>query len=466
MTKKSFIRSLRRGLGGAIVALQNNPEREEYREIVMRYCFRNIAYDPQCEGTKGYYLYLAIKTFDRREEFLTRIAEKFSETLNHHLAGQLYDILCCFADDGYALADEAIEKKYADLKRRLPLMDEYDLWYCEREQLEKLMIRKMERGGFRALKRCIDDMGEMIINCGCDDCIWYDEIMFEAEERFGKKADAYIASANNEKAAAFRQARGQWEAQKNEGGRLNLKAVSADAFAKSYRPEQSGEQEEKVTLEQLIARAKELEADGAGYPFRIRSVIHEFLKQADEEELKALARAALAESSGFVKAALLRTFTFADFPLDMEMLFPYTYSDGEWLREAAVQALSRTGGKRLRELIVPLFEAGYAEDALTLMVSDFAIEDETAIRKYILCSKRIEHGMLGSIRDIYEKNESSTCGDILLHFYRNAECTLCRKGIVEMMIQHEVIPRRILEECQYDSYRKTRELARKALAGK
>ena len=67
--------------------------------------------------------------------------------------------------------------------------------------------------------------------------------------------------------------------------------------------------------------------------------------------------------------------------------------------------------------------------------------------------------MIMSVITIYKKNKSASFGDILLHFYRHAECAHCRCDIVETMISHDVIPKNILEECRYDSYKETRELA-------
>ena len=77
MTERAFSKNLRRGLGNAIIELNENPDRARYHDIVLRYCLRDIAYDTQVEGTKGYYLYTAIKTFDNPELFLNKIAEKF-----------------------------------------------------------------------------------------------------------------------------------------------------------------------------------------------------------------------------------------------------------------------------------------------------------------------------------------------------------------------------------------------------
>jgi len=460
MPLKRFTRDFRRGLGSAIIELKDNHEKSEYRAVVMRSCLKDLAYDTQVEGTKGYYLYTAIKTFDNYEDFLNRIAEKFSKKLYWRLSEQLYDTLSYFSNDGYILADEAIEKKYLDLKRRVPLMRDYGHNSCEREQLEKLMIRKMN-GGFEAFKQCVNDMGEMIIKRGNDDCLWYDWFLTSAEERFGKEIYVYMEDSENEKVAAFNQSLKKSES--DEGVGHNLKLMTASDFTQSYRIKQSYIEEERVTIEQLINRANKLAAADDPYPFRISSISRRFAKQANKKELKALARKALEESSAFIKTALLVAFSVVDFPLDIELLLPYMRSEDEWLREATAKALSRIKDERIRVLVLQLFHDDQVENALMLLESNFEIEDEVLIRRYILCSRRVTYNMITSICNIYQKNNSNTCGDILMHFYKNVECTHCRSNMVEMMINNGVITKKILEECQYDSYEETRELAKKAL---
>ena len=457
MKLRSFTRNLRRGIVSAIIELQNNPEIEMYRDAVMKSCLKDIAHDTQIEGTKGYYLYTAIKTFDNPEEFLNRIAEKFSKRLYWRLSEQLFDILRCFSDDGYALADEALEKKYADLKQRLPRMRDYSLNSCEREQLEELMIRKMD-GGFESFKQCVNDMGEMIIRRGNDDCLWYDLFLDSAEEKFGTEIYAFIEGAENENIAAFNRL---YKSKPDEGYELELKIVSVNDFCQSFEFKQNSAKEKRVTIEQLINRANELATDQDPYPFRIFSTSRKFAKQARGKELKTLANIALEESSAFIKTALLHTFIFVDFPLDIELLFPYLRSADAHLCEVSAKTLSRFKDERIHALALQLFDSGQIENALALLKSNFEIEDEALIRKHVLRSKRVTYNMTVSIINIYEKNKSNTCGDILLHFYKNVECTHCRSNIVEMMINNGVNPHNVLEECQYDSYKETRELVKK-----
>ena len=461
MPLKSFTRNLRRGLGSAIIELKNSPEREMYRDAVMKSSIKDIAYDTQVEGTKGYYLYTAIKTFDNHDEFLNHIAEKFSKRLYWRLSEQLYDMLCCFSNDGYQAASEAFENKYNELIHRLPAARGYGNSCCEREQLEKLMIRKMD-SGFELFKQCVNDMGEMIIKHGNDDCLWYDWFLTNAEERFGKDIYVYIEGEENENIAAFNRA--HKKSKPDESDRLNFKIVTVNDFIQSYRFEQSNSEEENVTtIEQLIDYAKELSSKADNTPFRIRPLSRKFAKHAKQEELKSLAHLAIDESSDFIKIALFHVFKFADFPLDIGLLLPYMTSENEDLLEIVVEVLSRIKDKRIHSFAIRLFNDKQVENAIALLKTNFEIEDEALIRKHVMRSSRVTHSIIMSITDIYRNYKSSTCGDILLHLYKNAECSHCRCNIVEIMINNEVIPKNVLKECLYDSYEETRELARKAL---
>jgi len=456
MTLKSFTRDLRRGLGSAIIKLKTNPNREKYRDIVMRTCLKDIAYDTQVEGTKGYYLYAAILTLDNQEEFLNNIAEKFNKRLSWRLSEQLYDILCCFSKDGHEFADKTLEKKYNELKDRLPTMRNYSFTYCEREQFEKLMIRKMGND-FELFRQCVNDIGEMTLRRGGDDCLFYDWFLNTAEDKFGEEVHAYLGSKENENIAALHLYYTKSMTEKN--NKMSLRVMTANDFLQSYRPKQNISKKLSVTIEQLIVKASELEVGEYPIPHRITPLSRQFASEATEKELEALANIALEESSDFIKACLLRTFSFVNFPFNVELLFPYALSDNEYLRAIVSESLSRFKDKRIHTLALQLLEDNQVENALKLLEYNFELEDEDLIRKHIKLSKQVTCGMVTSITKIYEQHKSTTCGDILLHFYRNIICTHCRYYIVKAMIENKVISSDLLEECKHDSYDETRKLA-------
>jgi len=451
MTLKTFAYDFRRGLGSAIIELKNNPEREKYRDIVLRYCLKDIAYDTQAEGTKGFYLYTAINCFDKHEDFLNTIIEKFNKKLYWRLSEQLYDILVCFSEAGNKIAEKALEEKYIKLKKRLPLMREFNLRYCEREQFEHLMIKKSD-SSFKAFKQCINDMGEMILKRGNNECLWYNWFLENAENKYGESIYTYIKSEENVNIIEFYKAYS-----KSKSKDLNDKIVTVDAFCQSYNTGTDVPKNEKITIKQLIDYANKIEKTKSK-PFSIRMYAIKFAKQANKSELNKLGAIALDESSDLVKAALLFTFNFTDFPHDVELLFPYVFSDCRDLRYIAVEALSRITDKKINALVFRLFNEGQIENAIALLKSNFTPEEEPFIRKYVKSKKNILHGIITDIAKIYNKYKSETCGDILLHLYKNTECTHCRYNIVEAMIKNNVLPKNILEECRYDSYNETRKI--------
>ena len=458
MSRRSFIRSLRRGLGSSIIELKKNSETEEYRNIVMRSCLKCIAYDTQIEGAKGFYLYTAIKTFENQEEFLKSIIEKFQKRLHWQLSEQLYEIICCFANDRYVKAEEGLEKKYCKLKKYLPLICDKDFnRFCERELLEKLMVRKLVNG-FDAFKQCVYDMGQMIIKRGGDDCLFYDFFMESAEDIFGKEIYVFLEDAESDPVGRFFQVFKKNSSEENNGS--SLKIVTVKDFYQRYKYSHDEVKEERVTIDHLINCAEEFSKEAnSGYPMRMRKLSRQFAGQAMGEEFKELARVVIVHSSDFIKASLLIVFEFVDFPLNIDFLLPYLDSDNDNLREITVKVLSRFKDKRLGLCAVQLFNDGQLENAIKLLGANFEIEDEAILRKYTLRSKRVTHGVIKSVTDIYREHKSNTCGDILLHLYKNAKCAHCRYRIVEMMINNEVISENVLIECQYDSYEDTRKLA-------
>lgn len=119
MTDKEFVHQIRRGIGSAIIELRQNDNREKYKEIVCRCCLKDIGYDIQVEGTKGYYLYTAISALKCKDEFLEIISKAYMERLPYRLMQQLTDILLLYVQDGSSKAKTVLGNKYSQLKERL-----------------------------------------------------------------------------------------------------------------------------------------------------------------------------------------------------------------------------------------------------------------------------------------------------------------------------------------------------------
>ncbi|MCL2496726.1 MAG: hypothetical protein FWF04_04860, partial [Clostridiales bacterium] len=164
MNTKTFLHDLRRGLGSAIIELQENPDRDKYRSIVLRCCLKNIADDVQMEGTKGYYLYTAICALGAKDDLEDIIISAFMKRLNYSLLQQLTDILWLFAEDGSEKARNALRAKYHSLLEYLARQRAFSNKFRERDQIEYLMICEINAGKWPAFKKCAVDAGRILMN--------------------------------------------------------------------------------------------------------------------------------------------------------------------------------------------------------------------------------------------------------------------------------------------------------------
>lgn len=440
MTEKDFLYKLRRGLGSAIVELQENPDRTKYRDVVLRCCLKNIAYDVQCEGTKGYYLYTAINALGLKEEFEDILINAFMKRLEHRLFQQLTDILCMYTHDGSLKAQNALNEKYRYFMERLPRQSAFPYRFCEREQFEELMISRVDANKWPAFKKCVHDAGMIMSMRKDDSCSCYDWFLSHCENMFGKdRVWQYLetASESSEAIQVFVDGYSELERVREKNSRLRI--------------------EPEVTLESYIARARELENDQYAYARMYRAGMR-FSRQASQEDLLELVSQITQEPSDEVRANMLRVFRYIDFPGDIELLMQYVKSNCERLHDIAIDSLERFKDDRVHNLAVKLLQEGDLDAGLSLLISNWRKSDEELIRKHIL-SRRVSHSMQMSLRDIYLKHRSNSCGDILEHIYENGECTQCRSGIVESMVKNRVMRESILQECRFDSYDDTRKIA-------
>ncbi len=438
MTDKEFLRQLRRGIGSAIIELQQNDNRERYKEIVYRCCLKDIGYDTQVEGTKGYYLYIAISALGCKGEFLEAITKVYMERLPHRLMQQLTDILLSYVRGGSSEAATVLKNKYNQLKERLMKQKSFPCRYCEREQFEELMIATIDIGKWRAFKQCINDAGAIVRTRKDDKCSYYDWFLSREEIQFGKsKAWRYLdfASATSKNVHSFVS-----EYQKVELTRKNYQAV---------RP--------PVTLEFLIDEVQQHSLDQS-----LSGIIGRYMRfarEASKEEFINLAKYIETADNDFIKIQLLRIFRHVDYPLNKNFLIDLAHSNNLELCATATDALGRFKDEQIHDLAIEFLEAGNIEFGLTLLKENWKKSDDPLIRKVVTKSRRVPHYMQMDLRDIYSKHRSSSCGEILIHAYRNGECSFCRSEIVTAMGKNGVLTDKILLECQYDSYEETRQYA-------
>ncbi|MDR0890128.1 MAG: hypothetical protein LBM28_05750 [Oscillospiraceae bacterium] len=442
MTNRQFLYALRRGLGSAIVELQENPD-PKYSEIVLHCCLRNIGFDTQSEGTKGDYLYTAICALGERERFAPILTEAFQKRLRHDLFIQLADILSRYCADGNQEARAAMQAKMQSLCQALKSRRSLSMLYDEVAQFESLLLREIDARGWASFPKCVVRYGEIFLARGAafafPDCV-----LAYYENTFGeKRVRRYLesASAKGDAPAAFvaryRQSAGERE------------AYHREAF------------DPNTTLEKLKSCAEGNSPEGSG---AVRMYALRFGKRASSPALLRLAQEALQESNPQMKAALLLPFAYADFPPGASALLPLADCQNETLRSSIFRALERLKHQGVHDLALRLLREGNVEDGLALLKENRQEGDEEIIEKILLSSDRVTHAMQMHLSAIYEQHRSKQCGRILLHAYQHGSCSFCRHYLVSAMSKSGVLPEKILHECQWDSYSETGLWAREQIA--
>jgi len=62
------------------------------------------------------------------------------------------------------------------------------------------------------------------------------------------------------------------------------------------------------------------------------------------------------------------------------------------------------------------------------------------------------------LTDIYKANKTRECKEPLEILYTKMNCNICRKRVIEVLIENKVLSDKIKREIKFDSYLETREL--------
>ena len=442
--------AIRRGLGSAIVFLQNVDDKPGYRDIILSYCLRDIGYDVQSEGSKGSYLYFAICAIGDTDYFLGPIIDKFlSGRCRDRLDLQLIDLLVCFAKDGNLTAIQALHARYAQFAARRRLSRGPINWVGP--QWEYLAIALLDIDGFSGFKRYITDVGQYILRTpdGRDDPD-YDWFIHVATDRFGeRRVAAFLDPTNDRRRTVHEQ-----------------DAVSVLAHTMSEDDARQAHRHRRVNQPLTATDVREWALDSVAGGRRYGSISHAFNKGATEAEKLKLAEAIQDEPDETIRGWMLGAYYRKPFPLGPKPLLSYLDSSDERLRDAAVGVLRVCRDDAIHDTALRLLTTqGLDSGGLALLEANYRRSDEAviadALRRF---HRHLPHHIVMDLRDIYDYHRSVHALPILLRAYREGECGHCRWWIVKAMQRSRILPKDIVDECRFDSYTNTRNLAGQIIA--
>ncbi len=443
MTKKQFKHSLFRGLGSAIIVLEQCHDKSQYRDIVLYACLNNTTYDMQCEGDRGLYLFHAIELLGGMDLFESSIIEKY-KNVRHDvwLFDQLSSLLFLFAEQGSEKSQKALYEKYEFFLHKIEKMRKLQSICEERDMFEWLSIRLTSLNGFDAFKKIISDYGRNIAK-GKADFFSFDWFYANAQQKFGKKRiEKYL----------------QKQAEKS---------VEVKAFYESAQIIDNRIYEDLLmpTLEEVIQNAHKVK-DGITY--LDRGVAMRFAKNASENELKKLAEMALSEPNLNIKAELLWAFRRTKYKFSDEILQDLVHSENEDIRDTAFYIMGQMSSDKMHDVALSIISDGNElENGIELLCRNFKKKDEKflfdVIKKVKVNKKSGWHGAFMAIETAFDKGRWKPQTDMLKYIYENTLCSCCRWRIVELMNEHKVLTKQILNECLFDSNSDIRVFAERKL---
>ncbi len=415
--KRQFFNSLKRGTGEAYLIAKNNPT-IDFSGYIIKGALHNYAYDGQSEGSRAQYVFDLISLSNKKEKIrkaiLKGLATEQSDTwsLTH-----LFDLAKLFAQQGDNEARQAIYDRFLNN----PIEGSDWVGYSEIIELDGLngLIFIAEKFGKHIDKNPDDWQDDSIIRHFQDD---------------------------NPNIKAFQEL--EKLSKTNKFIKLYIDCIKrTEESRKSYVRET---QTFKDIIDEVINSKPFLS-------FKRR-------KELKEIELNKIADKLLEEKSKANIEKLLNVFTIHKFPFDSEFILKLAKQKAtskNRINEYAIVSLKSLKSENIRQFALERIpKAKRPESLIDILTSNYKKGDHNLL-KTIADKVRSEHiieSLAGSYVDIFKVNKTKECKEPLEILYDKMNCGIHRNGIIEVLIENNVLSDRLKKEIKYDSYLETRQL--------
>lgn len=447
---RRFRHDLRRGLGSALLTLQNSGAPEQYAEAVRWACLHNTTYDYQSNGGKGWYLHQAARFTGQAESIEADVIDAYLRCPpDGWRIEYLQDILVHFALAGSAHSRGALWDQYARLMTRFARSirrDEGCMWTPESVAEELVAV-----DGFEVVRTAISDFGDCLAsqpdNPSRERWLYFPEWFHsDIRERFGEeRVEAVLAGSATPGVRAYAETRAEYL-----------------AAQERIRQTHEAHPDAAVTPENvadMVERARRGDLD----PRQIHYAVIRGFRVWDGSAIETVARMGLSETDPEIKGNLLSTFGHRGFPLPDDELGPLVDSDNDMLRGAVREILGQRAADWKRSHALDLLERGReVEEALDLLVASYKPEDEPVVYRAIrrMSWRHDEwHTAYAGVETLLKPADRPVTTEVLSFVYRKNLCSGCRRRTLKLMHDKGVLPAEIVRECHWDSSEDIRELA-------
>lgn len=428
MTKKHFKENLLRGRGCCVQAVQKDPK--AYEALLLWACGRPLAFDPQCEGSRAWYLYQMICCFADKTPFLEAATNSFIRVKSNCNWELLYfaELLLLFAQDENQEAWQVLwckyETLYAALMRK-KMLSSHSFPQCE--DFEMLCVVLAENKTL--FLKIAEDIGRL-----------YERKPFYAGFGF----DWLYAQ-----------------------GKRFLPAAAKDAERSKYLAKFLSVHQEYE--EECLRENRQSTPPQSG----IRLSLH--LRRANNREaLLPYIRAYVEQCEPEARARALTAFCRCPYPDDPAPIIEDTSSGCGSLQKAAWEALACIRHPAVRDFVMG--DSGLRpEYMLPVLIKNYQAQDAALLERLVRAVPvdfhdrsgwhRIQSRILNMTDD-----RLKAPAPLLSYIYETTYCSCCRAQALYQMGHRRLLTDEILRECLFDSdgdiRRYTRGLLKRRLSRK
>jgi hypothetical protein len=423
-----FRTMLQRGRGAALLhVLKYGLDGVE--DLVLQACLSNLAYDPQCEGTRAPWLYRMFKGSPQYARFSAEIRAAMSRTTEHWDLVQLCDLTGLMAIDGDA--------KAASTLRDFVLAQEFssgsDQFGCE--ALVKL-------DGLPALAEIGRRLGAMLIAYPNAHAPGPDDLMEGFEEHAANLASLERLAAQDTELATYL-----------DRYRRDLAKRAQVTTQEQRQAAQRERMRKQYSIDYILSAAQ---SGKGGFPGFYRS----FGMHATREELEIVLQHILLATSPPICQRLLWVFDMATMPRIDARIWELAEHQDEELRDAAIRALSRVSDPAVGMLGRSKLRAGLSgavnSSVVDLFTKNYVEGDADLILAYLeraIPPDEETHCVSISVLDICKENSSPSIAGLAEWTYQNTPCSVCRSEAVEQLLAVSKLPPAWTKECCFDANR-------------
>ena len=418
MNVDQFRKAINLGLGRVILYLRNHLWKP-HAQAIEHVCLHNTAYDPQCEGSRAEYVYEIVRLTYNPQHFADIVVAGLLQSHAHWDTDHLFDLAGLFAKNGFTGVREAMYEKFRQ--------DNAAERFIGAEQIVSL-------DGNSGLLFVVDRIGKSL---EANPDYWVDDaLIHEYSDGTGKGAEKVVREA----------------AITNPNIRRYVESVD------KWRVPQARETPDYRSFSYAELRKRILDKNG-DVP---RMWVSGWGKNASDDALREAAQDLLKEHNEKLLLAYLHIFHFSPFPLNPHRLIELAKTNDEDIARASRRALRHIRDDSVRTLGLELIDQNETvSDGVRLLVKNYADNDHLLIESLLAKQSNEDdfHWSAHAAIDVFKTNPTAQALSSMLEIYERCRCSLCRKGLVKLLMERRNIPAWMLAECLRDSYDETRKVA-------